>query len=69
MDWRLLTLREKVLGTITAVAIIVAGALYLWTLHGPNYAQTLNWGFGPEWDCVFVGPKAGPICIKKPPAK
>jgi hypothetical protein len=58
---RLRRLRELsiILLVIVAGAVAVAGAAYM------RSSGAANWGFGPEWSCLWPG-KGGPVCVKHP---
>jgi hypothetical protein len=58
---RLRRLRDfgVILLVVVAGAATVAGAAYL------QSSGAANWGFGPEWQCLWPG-KGGPVCIKHP---
>lgn len=60
--WPFQTLRD--LAGIALVVLIIMVAIFA-SVVGPSIKARLNYGFGPEWDCVNPG-KGGPICVKHP---
>ena len=58
---RLRRLRELaiILAMVALGAAAVSMAAYL------QSSGAANWGFGPEWSCLWPG-KGGPVCVKHP---
>jgi hypothetical protein len=64
MRWFLWNLnRAEILGVLFALALISCVLAILAFL--PHFQQRkVNFGFGPDWDCV-AQPQSEPVCIKK----
>jgi hypothetical protein len=63
MNWPYLT---RNVARILLVIVILGGLLFV-ALISPIYrdqVQKMNYGFGPEWDCIYL-PKVGPFCTKR----
>ena len=60
MVWPCLTARD-IRGIVCAVALVAA--VIFASVASPLIRVRVNYGFGPEWDCVYPG-KGQPVCIK-----
>jgi hypothetical protein len=55
---------------MVVLAALVVASLWYYIEYpgvGPPTTRNANFGFGPDWDCKYVG-KGDPICVKKQPA-
>jgi hypothetical protein len=49
-----------------AIAVIIGIALVLGVVRIGGFRRFSNWGFGPDWNCIYV-PQSDPVCFKHPP--
>jgi hypothetical protein len=67
MVWPYLLTRRDLVGAACALALL-AVIIFASFVRPMGLAKT-NYGFGPEWDCVYPG-QGGAVCIKHaPPAR
>jgi hypothetical protein len=62
--WPPLTLRD-VTGALLLIVLLVV--FFVWMILQPEVIRRINYGFGPEWDCVNPGKLSGLNCIKRLP--
>lgn len=65
MRWKWPWLPPRRGDAIAVAALLALGAAVLMALVlFPGVTRSVNYGFGPDWDCKAM-PKGGPVCVRK----
>jgi hypothetical protein len=59
--------RRDISGAVVAFVVLATVLLLSAIFPADSFMQRINYGFGPEWDCVNPGKPAGLNCIKRLP--
>ena len=60
--------RSDIRGIVIGILLVIVALIAMVWIHLPGPAS-VNYGFGPEWDCADMGRASAVTCIKRPPAK